>query len=141
MKSTGPPAALQIWIGAEIEQHIHERDVTASGDCDERWRVEFENRVIDGCAELVVRLEQTSHALRIAVAHRFPERRNGELIHLGITNLKDRIVIQNRRLQQCYVQIDAFASAARSLHRASSTPTVTSQMHVARTPINANTAM
>jgi hypothetical protein len=65
MKSACPPAALSVWIGAELEQHVDHVDVFA-GYGNQRRRIESEDGSVDVRANVFRLFEQLTHGLRVA---------------------------------------------------------------------------
>src|SRR3954452_3447005 len=67
METTGPPTALAIRIGAELEQHIY--DLRAIAHRDERGRVEGEDRLVDRRAQRRMAFEKTAHLDGVRAIH------------------------------------------------------------------------
>ena len=68
MKSSSPPLASLVRVGAKIEEHVHHRRVVRTAD--DRWCVVGKERGVDERHELRVLRQQPTHSGCVAPLHR-----------------------------------------------------------------------
>jgi hypothetical protein len=73
VKSAGPPAALSVRVGAELEEGLDQLEVAIPRDRDKRGRIEAEQRLVDCGPRLGVVRQDSTQCDRIAALHRVLE--------------------------------------------------------------------